>query len=45
MDGVTPNYVFSYRGFNDPEVINSNRLPGRTYQHSGGYMLEIGGYL
>lgn len=44
MDGSTDNYVYSYRGLNNPEVINDSRLPGRTYQHSGGYMLEIGGY-
>lgn len=44
MDGVIPNYVYSYGGFSDPNVINDHRLPGRTYQHSGGYLLEIGGY-
>ena len=40
VDGYTDNYVFTYRPLDRLQVITDQRVPGRTYQHSGGFLLE-----
>jgi len=44
VDGIQNNYVSSYRPMHDLEILNDHRLPGRSYRHSTGYLLEMGGY-
>lgn len=43
-DGIVKNHVMSYRQPDDLMVVNDHALPGRTYYHSHGHLLEIGGY-
>lgn len=44
VDGPINNYILDYRSMDDLEVLNDSRLPGRTYDRTQGFLLEIGTY-
>lgn len=44
VDGPINNYILDYRSMADLQVLNDARLPGRTYDRTQGFLLEIGTY-
>lgn len=44
VDGISDNYVYNYGDGRGGDVINDHRLPGSRFEHSQGYLLEIGAY-